>query len=894
MIHNVEIYVNGELAEQYEDGLGVRLTTILNDPEKLTFTQSEYSFTFDLPCSEKNSRLLEYANVPSKKQKFNKRYQTTIYADNMLIFEGTLKVDRVEENTFKCNVFAPKVNNVSEIFGDTKMNEFTWYTPFSGMSTINHYNATPTVKFFFPLVSYGLFQKVPEQTLGSGHKVYSDKYTIDDTNRFYYNSFVPSLNMVELLKKICQSKKYQLSGDILTDKLLNEIYLSNYIAEDQDPEYNYGGIMGACSLRASFKNYDSSNNHPDVYTSYALQYPPTKPYYNNYDTVTAYNLLDERINKEHNFLTVTPVSNESKMIVDGGIQIPADGWYQISCQVTARTYNESLQNISVKKNISGDTESQTIPYSRENMPIEFQLLKYDADDGVENNISHDIIYFGEYPNESSASTANRETGSVGRGEWSPAAATSPAYTNMPSSGDRFSSTSCVTAVDPYNNPNFIMGFQSSMYGVGNAYIKDGYSWSPDCGDVNRAVYNCSGYYKKASPSYIQTDVNKNTMANGGYNNVSTTTSSVYDEWRSNPQCIVYLHKNDMLIPYCQLREYEKHTTTENTPYRDKYAIYRADMDISLTIKAVAKDITPRSEIKYNMSSKFDDRLNLANFCNKTQKMSDFINDVAKAFNLTVTTTDKEIIMNRRRIYNKPSNPVDLDIKTSEEDIALSSIQYPSSIEVKFQIDQDEETIYRSAERNATDSQLQSNSWLDYADKGYEKINITPVDDATAIEEQLNFAYTGYETFTLPDNTTLDIPVIAKTEWFIEGLDYEKYAQKDGRSLRQRFWTRTNPTTKTLPVVDSEAYYITVPSPYTTDSINLDYKRNNSLLSEFFQIDIDATADGMEVEAYLTPLEYMKIKNGSSVKIDGTLYRVNKIDGYDPTCQNKTTLHLMNY
>ena len=169
-----------------------------------------------------------------------------------------------------------------------------------------------------------------------------------------------------------------------------------------------------------------------------------------------------------------------------------------------------------------------------------------------------------------------------------------------------------------------------------------------------------------------------------------------------------------------------------------------------------------------------------------------------------------------------------------------------------------------------------------------------MDDATAIEEQLNFAYTGYETFTLPDNTTLDIPVIAKTEWFIEGLDYEKYAQKDGRSLRQRFWTRTNPTTKTLPVVDSEAYYITVPSPYTTDSINLDYKRNNSLLSEFFQIDIDATADGIEVEAYITPLEYMQLKNGSSVKIDGTLYRVNKIDGYDPSCQNKTTLHLMNY
>lgn len=897
MKHSVEIYINNEIADQFEDGLDLRLNYVLYDPEKIKTNNTEYSYTFELPVTDKNSRLFDYANIASKKNKFTQSYKAVIYADGISTFEGELSIQEVENDAFKCNVYTPKINNLSEIFGDTKMNEFTWTTTFNGIQNINTFNANNNLKFFFPLVSYGLFQKVPEETLGSGHPKYSDKYTIDDTNRFYYNSFVPSLNMVELLKRICQSKRYQLQGDIITDPVLNQIYLSNYIADDQNPEYNYGGTMGTCTARISFTNWKQSGTtytHPSVYTSYQLQHPPKKPLYNNYDVVTAYNLMDEVINTDGDWLTLTKTENNSKMIVNGGIQIPVDGWYQISCPLSATTYTRSLDNIAVKINNDGDTESSTITYSPENMPIEFQLLRYDADDGEENNLSHDIIYFGEYPNESSASTAHRETGSVGRGDYSPQAATAPAYTNVPSSGDRFTNAQCVTVVDPFNNPNFICGFQSSMYGLGNAYIRDGYSWSPDCGDVNRAMYNCNGYYKKASPSYVQTDFNKNTLSGGTQNNLGTTTTDLYIQHSSTPQCIVYLHKNDMLVPYLNVREYEKYSTNENTPYRDKYATYNVDFNCTITVTAVAKDTTPRSTILYGMTSKFDKSLNLANFCNKTQKMSDFINDVAKAFNLTVTTTLDAVVMNKQRIIKHPTYPVDLDSKTNHESAILNKIEYPKSIEVKFKTNNDEETIYRSAERNATDAQLQSNNWLDYADLGYEKITISNSLDAQAIEEQLNFAYTGYETFTLPDDSTLDLPVIAKSTWFIEGLDYEKYQQQDGRGLTQRFWLRTTPTNKTLPVVDSEDYVIVVPKGITDNNIHLDYKRDNSLLSEFFHVSPDSSADGVQVEVYLTPLEYQQIKNGTSVKWDDNIYQVLRIDGYDPTNNNPTKLHLLTF
>jgi hypothetical protein len=49
---------------------------------------------------------------------------------------------------------------------------------------------------------------------------------------------------------------------------------------------------------------------------------------------------------------------------------------------------------------------------------------------------------------------------------------------------------------------------------------------------------------------------------------------------------------------------------------------------------------------------------------------------------------------------------------------------------------------------------------------------------------------------------------------------------------------------------------------------------------------------IEVEAYLNPDEYDRIKNGSLVHVDSDLYIPVEINGYDPSSNSPTTLKLM--
>lgn len=277
--HTLDITVNGVPVDLFEDSVNLRVNRVINDPTKVSTQQAEYSFTFNLPITPTNSKVFNYANISAKRNKFSGRFKCDVYADSILIFSGTIKVTEVSEDSFKCNLFQSKVSTLENIFGEAKMNEILWKVPFKGNSTINEVNADSTSKYFFPLVAYSLFQKVPWNTTDSGNRRYSDKYQIDYSNRFYYNTFVPSLNLVELLKKCCELKGYTLQGDILSDRILNDIYLSNYIADEQDPLYNLGDSdMGEASFNFTFQNTTDTTSISSMdFIEYPLTYIPAYP-----------------------------------------------------------------------------------------------------------------------------------------------------------------------------------------------------------------------------------------------------------------------------------------------------------------------------------------------------------------------------------------------------------------------------------------------------------------------------------------------------------------------------------------------------------------------------------------------------------------------------------------
>ena len=917
--HTLEIYVNGIPIDLFDDGVNLRINKVINDPTKINTTTAEYSFTFNLPVTDTNAKAFNYANISSKRNKFSGRYPAEVYADNILIFSGTIKVASIEEGEFKCNLFQSKINTLETIFGESTMSEINWKVPFKGTSTINEVNADSSTKYFFPLVAYSLFNKVPWNVTDSGNRRYSDKYKIDYSNRFYYNSFVPSLNLVELLKKCCELKGYTLQGDIITDKVLNDIYLSNYIADEQDPLYNLGiPEMGELSFDFDFHNTTHTTSRGSMdYIEYPLNHIPPYPSVQhrenlmNFDTAFVYPLM-----MEHGNAIINNIVNESKMLVQGGIQIPADGWYSIELNADFGVMNdqETLTNVYQATGLTIDYRTDTgyerqfgkvnVPYSLEGMPVEIQILKYNAEDGDVNNLSHEIIYKGDYPNEqpwydglSTEYVSDLRVARRGYSPWS-------IFVNVTGSTEGQSVT---TAVDIFNNPDFVCGLSQSVFSRSVAYRKDGYSWNSDNQGETNSKYTCSGYYIKMTNgdgtySYIPDTTNLSTLI-GSTSCVCVPKDARHSRGKS--QMIIKLKKGDMLVPFIQGRLY--YDENQNPK------LYAMEAKGSIKVKAVAPWSTNQGKLFWNMNSLFDKDLNLGNFNNNNQKISDFFNDVQKAFNLSFQQDGKNIILNKQKINDKLSAPVDIDKKVNTNDAIFNEIEFPRSIEVKFKVDTEEEGFYRSVEDNTTEEQMQSNNWKDYGDYGYQKVNISQADDSTEINQSLNFSYNWNREFQVLDYTsypevienykTVSIPVIGKTEWWIEGLDYEGYSKYDGRGLTQRFWFRGEQTDIEIPVNEKydktdDWYKITTTSNYKiydSDIVYLNYNNGvNTLLGKYFNIDIDSGSDEVEIEVYLTPNEYKHISMGASVHFDDNIYKVLEIQGYDPSGTNPTKLKLMSY
>jgi hypothetical protein len=915
--HTLEIYVNGIPIDLFDEGVNLRINKVINDPTKINTSQAEYSFTFNLPITPTNSKAFNYANISSKSNKFSGRFKCDVYADSIQIFEGTIKVSEVSEGSFKCNLFKSKINTLETIFGESTMNEVNWKVPFIGTDTINEVNADMSTKYFFPLVAYSLFNKIPSSTSDSGNRHYTDKYTIDMSNSFYYNSFVPSLNLVEVLKKCCELKGYELQGDIISDRVLNDIYLSNYIADEQDPLYNYGiPEMGEASFDFNFINTTNTTSRGSMdFIEYPLQYIPPYPStgdrqnFKNYDTAFVYNMMMDDSRAQ-----ITNIKNESKLVVNGGVQIPADGWYQIelTADFGVSSTQGSMSNIyqctgvtwTYDDGYTRNFANKTINYSLEEMPVEIHINKYNAGDGSIDNMSFELIYKGDYPNEAPWYTYLTGNGRQAIRNTVPYSL----YQNVTGSTEGQSVT---TAVDHYVNPDFVCGLSQSNVSRSVAYIKNGYSWHSDDKTSVEAIYNCNGYPMKNLDNWIQTDVNQNTLMG------TTSTSCVASSGRhSKGTCrmIIKLQKNDMLVPFIIQRGYYDEDGNPKT--------YLIEANGSFKIKAIAPEFTGRSKLSWNMDSLFDKDLNLGNFLNKEQKISEFIENVQKAFNLSFEQDGSTIILNKNKISKNIIAPIDIDKKVNTMDAIYTAIDFPRSIEVKWSIDTEEEGFYRSVEDNTTEEQMQSNNWKDYGDYGYEKVNVSQADDSTDLNQQLQFSYNWNREFkvlnyklyldTLEtlvptiEYNTVTIPVIGKTDWWIEGFDYEGNAKYDGRGFKQRFWFRNSPTTDLkykLPVnyeydKTDDWYQITTISNYKQYGSNVVYLNynngTNTLLGKYFNVDINSASDEVEVEVYLTPDEYRQISMGASVHFDDNLYKVMEIQGYDPSGVNPTKLKLLSY
>ena len=943
MKHYVEIIINGERIDvTSEESLGIRITNKLFEPTKFTTKQATFSYSFEVPATNRNNKIFGFGNVLSQENKFRTRYNCEVYSDGDLLFEGSAIVREFSDNKYTLNLVNIKVDALSDIFGEAKLTDIPWYVDFSGATTINEVNGDESTKYFFPLVSYGVFQKVPYYSDDVAND-YTSKFSLDKYNRWWNESFYPSMNVLETMKRAFEWKGYKVGGTALQDPYISNIYASCNLADDQQPIYNVGNpLFGAVDLSIQY-----TTNADDAYSQDL-----------NYQYFKLNKLVDANMGKttaeEYNFKYVnmydmmgsgaTITVNSDTYMYDPNencVVIPADGFYEIELTTQSTLNTSSLSNVMQYK-VDGEEiveDEFTIQGNlQETMPIEIQLVR-NYDDNIElikgkynkkykdgdptNQASTNVIEWQtcypheklynsiapcKYDTELSSDLRNRTDygnfggsgnnrrglggeGTVGgnRGD----------YVDIqykPSSLGFVYKDNEIMAYDQAISSSFICG--TSSLARTNAVMRNGRSWSKSSTILNESFYVNSGYYEHSVlanvESFVNTNYNMNDLRMSPMSNVSETNNSI----SSHLVCFARLNKNDIIKLFAVHRGYQDLNANE------KY--YTTASSVRLKMRAVSprRYAELQSTAKYGMESEFDIQLNLSNFTNQETTIDSWIENIKNAFNLDIIQTGNLIEINTQKGINKDINyAIDIDDRVSKSDVKTSYISYPRTMAVKWRVDTEEWGFEKSVPKD----KINLDDWFNYGDSGYTVIQLSDDSYETTDEQtQVGFSYTWYDGFKWfevdqngdEDETdsgkTLVIPVIEKSEYMADGYGYDEAMKHDGYSMTQRFWYRGEQGEEYIWLASHmrEQVYITLPKA-TFNGFHLSYKDNEmSLLTEYFNCKPLLSSNYVEVDVYLTPQEYNLLKDGVKVHFDKDLYYVSEIDGYAPDGSQPTTLKLI--
>lgn len=503
-VHYIELFINKQPIElESQDSLGLRINNVLFNPTKTTTTQAEYSYSFDIPSTPHNDKVLNYANNLSRTSKFHARYPAQVYADGHLIFDGSLTIQKYDakDKMYSCNLVNIKINTLEEIFGDTKMTDLKWMIDFDGAPTINNVNSDYNTKYFFPLACYGMgqFQKryVTKDDVGA---TYTPKHTLDKYNAWWISSFFPSLNVVETMKKAFESKGYSVGGSVFNDPNIKYIYASCNLADEQVPIYNIGNPkFGQISATTTWNNYRSMQSQSGSFgragttrvsdtggleQDLTFPYEYIKPASNasnsdaeaeyNFSTIETWNMFDTTNNS-----AVTVNIGEASYLYDPNemvFVIPANGWYRIHMQINMKLSGEgtSFSATQWTNTFHADDEfkEEKVEMHRHlaypQTPLEVQLVR-----NVKDNIElikgkYNVTYATGRPLQSEYTYHG---GSYTSGTYP----NKTVWTTDCPHQDPFGSTSPTKTSEMINQATAARNGALEQYGTGNEYSSGGYS-----------------------------------------------------------------------------------------------------------------------------------------------------------------------------------------------------------------------------------------------------------------------------------------------------------------------------------------------------------------------------------------------------------------------------------
>ena len=918
----LDIIVNGQMVDILDrSSINLRINSVIYNPTEIKSKQAEYSFSFNLPTTPNNNRIFDYANELSKLNKFKNIYNCEVYVDGDLIFNGSLRISSIKKGFYNVNLVSIKINTLEDIFGDMTMNEIDWKIPFESVGSINTYNADLDSEVFFPLVSYGVFQKSPSSSNFSDIENYTSKFVFDKSNRWYYETFNPSMSLLGIVKRAFEQKGYKVEGNIFEDDIVNKLYTSINIANDQKPTYNIGNPnFGALSISCQFSNYVNKNNG-DARVADCLEHNLSFPYVkcsdNDYvwDKVDIYDLWASQNSK-------ITVPNKQYLFDENSncIVVPADGLYKIRISVNGTLPTQTVTVDERIKNLSGEESFRRRDLNNNfnnDMPIEIQLVRntntcelihgIQQEEWWQTTIGSSIsrsTWYTAYPHENlygstQPTTSNALYGgyhTTGDGYFIPNSGLPNGVVVeqyeffqgfMPKEGD-------LLAFDPWVNPYFIAGISTYGPGIGSipsgkgtpSVIKNGYSWNSSTSDKNGSRYNCEYWqlsYKPGGYEWKANTHNKNRLLDSPDNTVTVNGQ----QFTGTVNAIVKLNKNDIV----SLKAVARHWSERNSSVRFKF-----DCNVTVEMQAYSPNSIESMDYNgrgWNSPTEFDVDLQLGNFLNKGVQVKNFIDNFIKEFNLSYINEGNVVYLNKQQLdIDKPKYAINIDDRVNIDDFETEMIDYPSSLEVKYKIDTEEWGF----ETTVPADKLNDSNWKDYGDYGSSKIEIDDRNDNTGEELSLTTSYCWYDEFRmLDDNGTeiakFNIPVISKYSYMIDGYSYQESMKVDGKGLPMRYWFR-NPPTRTSVLVNKVPIYITT-TTNELDGIELSYKnKDGSLLRRFFNLHPNLSSNYVKIKCYLTAKEYQQLKMGANVIYNSDTYIVSEIGGFDAMGINTCELTLI--
>ena len=758
--HYIELVVNGQQVElTSQDAINIRLNSVVNDPVKLDYTQAEYSFEFEIPATKKNNKIFDYANNLAKLNKFHQRYQAELYADGNLIFEGTLTLNSYSEGSYSCNLVSVKIYSLDEIFGDMTMDKIKGMEiDFSGVTTMNAMNQQSNPICTFPLVSYGAFQKDPYSEDNVGAQ-YTSKYKIDAYNRWYIESFYPSINMVETLKKAFESKGYTVGGDVFQDPVLRQIYMSTNLADGQVPQYNlgnpsFGNVQLSATTTLNSIGYQQELKFP--YEKVQLRNPDEGEdlYKYNYDSVMIYDLLSSGVTTDQS-PSYMYQPNEHIIV------IPKSGFYKIELSATTtissgnltaalwtrdedgyewthnnetiakslsgtcpieialvRNYDDNYELIKGKNNIewlNGKPEDVTLDWNRKpknkvtwltcfphEAPVQAKLPTEKNDLAIVN----ETRMGGRRGSDSSSNTSSSNITSAS-GNFSGYRGSTRGGTIDPTGGGRISSTEKYGYMytDWYGMPEVMCYDQavspsficglSSYQGGVASVMRNGYSWSKSESRLNEVFAPVRGY------DYV--------YRTSGSTPTITADSTSYNanSYINCPAHHIGANATSMTGNISCMVWLEKDDVINLFGVTRAYfnadgQVIRYNPSVSVQLKITAFSdrnynlIKADNDNRYDAPIEYSTKLNLPNFFNKEKEVKEWVNDIVKAFNLEMSQYGNTVQFNTKKTNTNIISSVNLDDRVNSYDIKSEKIDYPKSMAVQYKVDTDEWGFERSA------------------------------------------------------------------------------------------------------------------------------------------------------------------------------------------------------